>query len=233
METSGIADAIGDSKLADRKATEVSQIKIPQHGARSMSLADAMHPHNVLCDEMKGAARPQPHGFPLRLIAPGWYGIADVEWLKRIEIRGTRFMGRVMARDYVTILEETQNGDTVWTATSVGWALLTSVPAKGTRKDGQYRIIGAAWGASMARVEVQSDGGPWMAAPMARHEEAAFAWKLWSLEWVNATPGEPTITVCTSDTQRQVQPAKEDPRIAKKHMYWESNGHVTRRLRRA
>src|SRR5438132_117087 len=80
--------------------TEVRQIKIPQHGARSMSLADAMHPHNVLCDEMKGAARPQPHGFPLRLIAPGWYGIANVEWLKRIEIRGTRFMGRVMARDY-------------------------------------------------------------------------------------------------------------------------------------
>jgi hypothetical protein len=58
-------------------------------------------------------------------------------------------------------------------------------------------------------------------------EEAAFAWKLWSLEWVNATPGEPTITA-RQQTQGQVQPAKEAPRIAKKQMYWERNGQVSR-----
>ena len=74
-------------------------------------------------------------------------------------------MGRFMARDYVTIREEPRNGETVWTETSVGRALLKSVPAKVTRKDGQYRIVGAAWGAPIARVEVQIDGGPWRQRP--------------------------------------------------------------------
>ncbi len=71
----------------------------------------------------------------------------------------------------------------------------------------------AAWGAPIARVEVQIDGGLWMAAPIDRSEEAAFAWKLWSLEWANATPGEHTITSCAVDTQGNVQPAMEAPRI--------------------
>jgi DMSO/TMAO reductase YedYZ molybdopterin-dependent catalytic subunit len=216
---------------SDAGEEEVRQIKMKQNFARSMSLADAMNPNNLLCYEMNGAALPQPHGFPLRLIAPGWYGIANIKWLKRIEIRDTRFMGRFMARDYVTIREEPQNGETVWTETSVGRALLKSVPAKVTRKDGQYRIVGAAWGAPIARVEVQIDGGPWMAAAIDRSEEAEFAWKLWSLEWANAKPGEHTITSRASDTQGQVQPAMDDPRIAKKRTYWESNGQVTRRIR--
>jgi len=216
---------------SDAGEEEVRQIKMPQHFARSMSLADAMNPHNLLCYEMNGAVLPQPHGFPLRLIAPGWYGIANIKWLKRIEIRDTRFMGRFMARDYVTIREEPRNGDTVWTETSVGRALLKSVPAKVTRKDGQYRIVGAAWGAPIARVEVQIDGGPWMAATIDRSEKAEFAWKIWSLEWANAKPGEHTITSRAIDTQGQVQPAMDDPRIAKKRTYWESNGQVSRRIR--
>jgi DMSO/TMAO reductase YedYZ molybdopterin-dependent catalytic subunit len=80
----------------------------------------------------------------LRLIAPGWYGIANVKWLKRIEVRATRYMGRFMARDYVTIRQEQRDGEAVWMETSVGRALLKSAPGKVTRKNGQYRIIGAA-----------------------------------------------------------------------------------------
>jgi DMSO/TMAO reductase YedYZ molybdopterin-dependent catalytic subunit len=196
-----------------------------------MSLVDAMNPNNLLCYEMNGAALPQPHGFPVRLIAPGWYGIANVKWLKRIEVWDTRFMGRFMARDYVTIREEQRNQETVWTETSVGRVLLKSVPAKVTSKNGQLRIVGAAWGPSIARVEVQIDAGSWVAATIDRSEQAEFAWKLWSLDWANATPGEHTITSRAVDTQGNVQPAMEDPRIAKKRTYWESNGQVTRRLR--
>ncbi|SDC58690.1 DMSO/TMAO reductase YedYZ, molybdopterin-dependent catalytic subunit [Variovorax sp. CF079] len=216
---------------SDAGEEEVRQAKMPQHFARSMSLVDAMNPNNLLCYEMNGAALPQPHGFPVRLIAPGWYGIANVKWLKRIEIWDTRFMGRFMARDYVTIREEQRNQETVWTETSVGRALLKSVPAKVTGRNGKYRIVGAAWGPSVARVEVQIDAGPWVAATMDRSEQADFAWKLWSLEWANATPGEHAITSRAVDTQGNVQPAMEDPRIAKKRTYWESNGQVTRRVR--
>ena len=216
---------------SDAGEEEVRQIKMPQHFARSMSLVDAMNSNNLLCYEMNGAVLPQPHGFPVRLIAPGWYGIANVKWLKRIEIRDTRFMGRFMARDYVTMREEQRKGETVWTETSVGRALLKSVPAKVTRKDGQYRIVGAAWGTPIARVEVQVDGAPWATATIDRSEDAKFAWKIWSLEWPNAMPGEHAITSRAVDIQGNVQPAMEDIRIAKKRTYWESNGQVTRRIR--
>jgi DMSO/TMAO reductase YedYZ molybdopterin-dependent catalytic subunit len=209
----------------------VREIKMTQNFARSMSLADAMNPNNLLCYEMNGAQLPQAHGFPLRLIAPGWFGIANVKWLKRIEVRSSRFMNRFMARDYVTIREERRNGETAWIESSVGRALLKSVPAKVTRSDGQYQIIGAAWGAPVASVEVQIDGGPWLPATIDRSEEAEFAWKIWSLDWTDASPGEHAITSRAIDTAGNVQPAIDDPLIADKHTYWESNGQVTRRVR--
>ena len=165
-----------------------------QNFARSMSLADAMSPDNLLCYEMNGAPLPQAHGFPLRLIAPGWFGIANVKWLTRIEVRPSRYMGRFMARDYVTIREEQRDGERLWVETSVGRALLKSVPAKVTRSDGQHRIVGAAWGAPIARVEVRIDDGPWLPATIDRSEEAEFAWKVWSLDWPDASPGEHAIT---------------------------------------
>jgi DMSO/TMAO reductase YedYZ molybdopterin-dependent catalytic subunit len=216
---------------SDAGEEEVRGIKMKPNFARSMSLDDAMNPVNLLCYEMNGEALPQPHGFPLRLIAPGWYGIANVKWLKRIEVRDTRYMGRFMAREYVTIREEQRNGETVWTETSVGRALLKFVPAKVTRKDGQYRIVGAAWGAPIQRVEVQIDGGPWTPATIDRREETEFAWKIWSLDWQNPTAGEHSITSRAIDTAGNIQPAMDDPRIAQKRTYWESNGQVTRRIR--
>jgi DMSO/TMAO reductase YedYZ molybdopterin-dependent catalytic subunit len=209
----------------------VREIKMPQQFARSMSLADAMNPNNLLCYEMNGAPLPPANGFPLRLIVPGWYGIANVKWLKRIEVRDTRFMGRFMARDYVTIREEPRGGETVWTETSVGRALLKSAPAKVTRKDGNHRIVGAAWGAPIARVEVRIDEGPWVPAVIDASEQAEFAWTMWFLDWENPSPGEHAITSRAIDAAGQIQPAMDDPRIANKRTYWESNGQVTRRIR--
>ena len=210
---------------------ELRGSKMPHNFARSMSLADALHPHNLLCYEMNGTPLPQPNGFPLRLIAPGWYGIANLKWLKRIEVRETRFMGPWMAREYVTLRQEQRNGETVWMETSVGRGLLKSVPAKVTRKNGQYRIVGAAWGAPIQRVEVQIDGGPWRQATIDRDEEAEFAWKIWSLEWEKPAAGEHTIVSRAIDTLGNIQPTMDDPRIAQKHTRWESNGQFTRRLR--
>ena len=216
---------------ADSGTEVIRDMKLPQHFARSMSLTDAMNPNNLLCYQMNGAPLPQPHGAPIRLIAPGWYGIANVKWLNRIEVRDTRFMGRFMARDYVTIREEQRNGETAAVETSVGRTLLKSAPARVTRKDGQYRIVGAAWGAPIARVEVQVDGGPWRSATIDRSEQGKFAWSFWSIDWPNATPGEHTITSRAADIQSNVQPAMDDPHIANKKTYWESNGQVSRRIR--
>ena len=216
---------------SDAGEEEVRGIRMPQHFARSLSVADAMDPNLLLCYEMNGEPLPQANGFPLRLIAPGWYGIANVKWLQRIEVRETRYMGRFMARDYVTIRAEPRDGETVWMETSVGRALLKSVPGKVTRHDGRYRIIGAAWGAPIQRVEVRIDAGAWVPATIDRSQDADFAWKIWSLEWANPAPGEHTIVSRAVDTQGNVQPAPEDPRLAEKRTYWESNGHVARRIR--
>jgi DMSO/TMAO reductase YedYZ molybdopterin-dependent catalytic subunit len=216
---------------SDTGTEEVREIKMPQHFARSMSIADALGTQNVLCYEMNGEALPQAHGFPVRLIAPGWYGIANVKWLQRIEVLPTRYMNRFMARDYVTIREQQRDGQTVWTETSVGRALLKSAPAKVVRSGGQYRIIGAAWGAPVSQVEVQVDGGPWQPATIDQGQDAEFAWRLWSLDWPNATAGEHSITSRAIDMFGRVQPAQDDPWIAGKHTYWESNGQVTRQVR--
>ncbi|MER8830072.1 sulfite oxidase [Mesorhizobium sp. M0938] len=215
----------------DTGEVAIRDVKMQQNFARSMSLADAMNPGNLLCYEMNGAALPAPNGFPLRLIAPGWYGIANVKWLKRIEVRDTRFMSLLMARDYVTIREEDHNGETVWVETSVGRALIKSAPAKVTRKGSDYRVLGAAWGAPIDRVEVQIDQGPWAPATIDHSEEAEHAWRIWSLDWANPAPGEHTVTSRAVSTTGQIQPAMDDPLIAKKHTYWESNGQVRRRVR--
>jgi hypothetical protein len=96
------------------------QIKMQQNFTHSTSVADAMNPNDLLCYEMNGELLPLPHGFPPRLIAPGWYGIANVKRPRRIEVRDTRFMGRFMGRDDVTIREDQRDGESAWMETSVG-----------------------------------------------------------------------------------------------------------------
>jgi DMSO/TMAO reductase YedYZ molybdopterin-dependent catalytic subunit len=215
---------------SDMGVEEVRDIKMSQHFARSMSVPDAMDPHNLLCYEMNSEPLPQFHGFPVRLIAPGWYGIANVKWLQRIEVLPTRYENRFMARDYVTIREQQIDGQSVWTETSVGRASLKSAPAKVTRAGGQYRIVGTAWGAPIAQVEVQIDGGTWQPATIDEGQDAEFAWKLWSMAWPNPLPSEHTVTSRAIDTEGHFQPAPDDPWIAGKHTYWESNAQITRRV---
>ena len=213
----------GGEKLGD--------IKMKLEFARSMSVADALNPANLLSYEMNGEPLPPDNGFPVRLIAPGWYGIANVKWLKRIELRETRFMGPYMAQRYVTVRQEPRaNGELVWTRMSVGRSHVKSIPAKVTLKDRQYKIYGAAWGAPVTRVELRIDSGPWNAATIDEGREHEFAWKLWHLDWKDPSPGVHDITSRAIDREGNVQPARNDWQIAKKHTYWESTGQITRRI---
>ncbi len=121
-----------------------------------MSIEEATNPYNLLCYEMNGEPLPTRHSFPLRLIAPGWYGVANVKWLERIEVCSCRLMNLYMARDYVTLRIEMVDGEEVWTESSVGRSLLKSAPARIVHSVGAYRIEGTAWGQQIAKVEVQS-----------------------------------------------------------------------------
>jgi hypothetical protein len=83
---------------------------------------------------------------------------------------------------------------------------------------------------AIARVDVQIDHGPWLAATIDRSEDAEHAWKLWSLDWETSSAGEHSITSRAVDTFGRIQPSMSDPDIASKKTYWESNGQVTRRI---
>jgi DMSO/TMAO reductase YedYZ molybdopterin-dependent catalytic subunit len=214
---------------SDQGEEEIRGNTVSQNFARSMSLEDAMDPRLLLAYEVNGEPLPTEHGFPLRLIAPGWYGVANVKWLNRIEVWDTRFVGRFMSRDYVTLRGKPQDGDTVWTQSSVGRTNINSIPAKVTRGGGGYRIHGAAWGADIVRVEVRVDDGAWRAATLGEGRDDPYTWTFWHLDW-NAPSGEHTITSRAIARDGGVQPALDDPVLALKKTYWESNGQAMRKI---
>ena len=140
-----------------------------------------------------------------------------------------------MARDYVTIRELTDpSGQTVWTFTSVGHDRLKSAPAKVLRRDGRYEIIGVAWGAPVAVLEVSIDGGPFAAAERVEggsHRPASgLTWSFWRYDWGSVPAGTHQITTRAIDMDGNVQPAPGDPFLAAKRTYRESNGQITRRV---
>ncbi|HEX8344372.1 MAG TPA: molybdopterin-dependent oxidoreductase [Actinoplanes sp.] len=219
----------GRTGTVEPDATGGLDLTITEQFARSMSLDDAMAPDNLLCYGMNDAVLPREHGYPLRLIAPGWYGVANVKWLTRIEIADSRFAGRFMARDYVTIRERERDGETVWTFHTVSHDRLKSAPAKVTRHGDRYTVSGAAWGAPVARVEVQIDDGHWRAARLDRRRQR-WAWSFWTFDWTNAAAGEHAVRSRAFGTDGTMQPAPADPYLASRRTFWENNGQITRRV---
>jgi DMSO/TMAO reductase YedYZ molybdopterin-dependent catalytic subunit len=233
-DNSGIVSG-GQTGTEEPDAGGGIDLTITEQFARSMSLDDALNPRNLLCYEMNGEPLPFKNGFPVRLIAPGWYGVANVKWLTRIEVIDHRYAGNFMARDYVSIREEQRNGKTLWTFTTVRHDRLKSAPAKVTRHGGQYEIWGAAWGAPIAAVEVRIDEGPWMPAKLLgrsprRRKSTGFAWRFWEIAWGTPVSGEHKITSRAFDVDGNMQPAPDDPFLASRRTFWESNGHITRRV---
>jgi hypothetical protein len=108
--------------------------------------------------------------------------------------------------------------------------LLKSAPARVVQQNGRYQIAGMAWGPRpIAAVEVRIDNGAWTKASL-DDSKSDFAWRSWHLDW-SPTPGEHTVTSRAIDTSGNIQPAPDDPVIANKKTYWESNGQITRQVR--
>jgi DMSO/TMAO reductase YedYZ molybdopterin-dependent catalytic subunit len=232
LEEAGVSDDAVEIVFfgADSGTETFHDVEFTENFARSMTVEDAMDPDILLAYEMNGEALPPRHGYPLRVIAPGWYGVANVKWLERIEARPRPYEGRFMSQDYVTLRSEDKDGATLWTRNSVGPNRLKSVPGRVTLSDGVHRITGAAWGAPIAKVEVRIDDGEWREAALDESERAEHAWTIWSMDWPDAESGEHAVTARATDTAGNVQPSPDDPILANKHTYWESNGQVTRRV---
>ncbi|MCA9265622.1 MAG: molybdopterin-dependent oxidoreductase [Planctomycetales bacterium] len=205
------------------------ELKVEVPFGRSMSLADAMRPDVLLAYERNGEPIEHRNGAPLRLIVPGWYGIANVKWLSRIECRDRRYMGRYMGRDYVTVRGERHGDEVVFVETSVTRINVKSVVARVLRQstvDGKIptSTFGAAWddGTGIAKVEVRIDDGPWKAAKLAEEPHAKFGWTFFSTDPVPLAVGDHTVVSRAIDARGRIQPTADDDEIALKKTYWEA-----------
>jgi DMSO/TMAO reductase YedYZ molybdopterin-dependent catalytic subunit len=203
--------------------------QVEQHFGRSMTTDDAMNSEVLICWEMNGAPLIPTHGAPVRLIVPGWYGVSNVKWLDHIHVQETRYMGRFMSRDYVTLTGQKIGDQVVWNETSVSRIRIKSMVARLTRNGTRYTAHGFALndGTPLKAVEVSVDGGPWQAAKMAQ-QNTKYSWKFFTYEWNNLTPGEHTIVSRATDANGVVQPLDAD--LAEKKTMWENNGQYMRKF---
>ncbi|MBL8849390.1 MAG: sulfite oxidase [Planctomycetaceae bacterium] len=190
---------------------------------RSLSLEDARSLNPLLAYERNGEPLAVRNGAPLRLIVPGWYGIANVKWLRRIEVWDRRYMGRYMGRDYVTVRGERHGDDVEFVERSVTRMNLKSAIARVTRRataDGNVplKVYGAVWGdgTPITKVEVQVDGGEWREATLDAAPLEPFSWRFFSLDVGALPPGKHTLVSRGVDATGRIQPAAEDDDIALK-----------------
>jgi DMSO/TMAO reductase YedYZ molybdopterin-dependent catalytic subunit len=202
--------------------------KVEQHFARALQTEDALRPEVFLAYEMNGQPLPQNHGAPVRLMVPGWYGVANVKWLDHIHVQDTRFMNRFMARDYVTLKSETIADEVIWFETWVSRIRLKSAIARVTRNGNTFKAVGFALtdGTPLKAVEVSVDGGAWKPASMWK-ENTPYSWKLFTYEWTGSQPGEHTIVSRAIDARGDVQ-SQDDPT---KKSQWENPGQFVRKIR--
>jgi sulfane dehydrogenase subunit SoxC len=180
-----------------------------QHYARSLPIDQALRPDVVLAYRMNGTELPPQHGYPLRLVVPGWYGMASVKWLSSIKVVTKPFDGFQQSVAY----RYQQDADDV--GTPVTWMKVRSlmvppgVPDFFSRNRflpaGPVMLTGRAWSGQgdVRRVEVGFDG-KWVPAQL-DHPAAPFAWSAWSMPWV-ADPGQHELSCRATDASGATQP---------------------------
>ena len=205
------------------------ELKVEVPFGRSMSLSEALRPDLLLAYERNGLPIEHRNGAPVRLIVPGWYGIANVKWLTRIECRDRRYMGKYMARDYVTVRGERSGNEIAFVESSVTRMNLKSVVARVTRMptvDGNVPVkaFGAAWddGTGISKVEVKIDDGPWQPAKLTDQSRSKFCWTFFSIDLGKLSPGKHAIVSRATNVNGRVQPTAEEDEIALKKTYWEA-----------
>lgn len=205
---------------ADSGTEEIRGNEYEQNFARSMSLEQILETDPILAYEMNGEPLTVVHGFPLRLIVPGWYGVAQVKWLQRIDLSPDRLMTRFMAKDYVTLMGRESGGEVEWVETSVTRQRVKSVIARVTREDDRFTIFGAAWtdGTPLRTVEVRIDDGDWRPAALDTPADP-HSWTFFRLEATGITRGEHTLISRATDTTGRTQPID----LALKRTRWENN----------
>ena len=182
-----------------------------QYYQRSLNLEEATREEVLLAYEMNGQPLLPQHGYPLRLVVPGWYGMASVKWLARIDAVVERFQGYQMINGYRYAQTATGAGEPVTLQKVRALMIPPGIPDFLTRtrlvSPGIVTLAGKAWAgrSTISRVEVSTDGGStWMEAQL-DEPFSPYAWRSWTFSW-NARPGPCTLCVRAADSKGNSQP---------------------------
>jgi DMSO/TMAO reductase YedYZ molybdopterin-dependent catalytic subunit len=174
--------------------------------ARSLPVERALHPDTLLVYEMNGAPLPPEHGGPMRLVVPGWYGMASVKWVVRIAAVEQPFAGYFQAQRYVFDVPGSATREPL---REMRVKSMITAPVSGSVLPlGPQIVSGFAWsGAGAIRsVEVSVEGaGEWRPARLAG-ASTPYAWRRWEFEWTPTRPGRHVLRSRATDEQGNIQP---------------------------
>ena len=186
---------------------------IEQRYQRALPLAEAMRTEVLLAYEMNGAPLPPQHGFPLRLVTPGWYGMTNVKWLESITLLDAPFEGYQQSHAYRFRLDEDDEGTPVTRMQPRALMVPPGVPEFLSRDRTVHEtpvvVRGRAWSgwAPVVSVEVSVDGGAtWNEAQLDDDGGSPWAWRGWRFEW-SPEPGEYVVACRATDERGTGQPA--------------------------
>jgi DMSO/TMAO reductase YedYZ molybdopterin-dependent catalytic subunit len=217
LESAGIQPGADEVILTGSDQGEIETAPKPGgkiHYARSLPLAKAAD-DVLLAWQMNGTELTPAHGFPLRAIVPGWYGMASVKWLSEIVVTDQPFHGYYQSVDYA--YWQRSNGEPSLvpiTELQVKAQIARPSPLEVVPSGEPYLIRGAAWSceAQIVRVEVSTDGGKrWSEARLGSHTDP-HAWRLWEYDWVTPkSGGRVALMVRAHDAKGRTQPTRRDP----------------------
>ncbi len=187
---------------------------IDQQYERSLRVDDAMRDDVLLAWAINGQPLPPQHGYPLRLIVPGWYGMTSVKWLRAITVVDHRFDGYQQATAYHFRMAQGEAGEPVTRMRPRALMLPPGIPDFMTRarfvEPGPHVIRGRAWSGqgAITKVELSDDGGNQWSEATLGDWPSAHAWRGWTCRW-DAEPGEHELCVRASDAAGNVQPVEQ------------------------
>jgi DMSO/TMAO reductase YedYZ molybdopterin-dependent catalytic subunit len=209
----------------------MQKFKVEQQFGRSLTREHAMSSEPFLAYALNGEPLTRHQGSPLRLLVPGWYGVANVKWLAQIHVQEEQYLGKFQARWYRTLKGEMIDGDMKWKEAAVTHMQLKSFIARVTQNAGQYKVLGVVLndGTPLKSVEVKVDDGPWQPATMDPATSGKYSWKLFTYAWSGATPGDHTLVSRVTDVKGNVQPTEQA--LENKKTFLEDNSQYPRKVK--
>ena len=210
LEMAGVKD---NGKHVQFRGLDQVPGKVPPF-IRSIPIEKALDPDTLVATHMNGAPLTAHHGFPARVITPGWVGAASCKWLTEITVLDKPGEGNFMTPGYRFPNTPGKPGEPVKVEDTHALTALTvksviAAPSDQAKlKPGAQVIQGVAWAgeADTTKVEISTDGGAsWNTAQLGK-DQAKYAWRLWSYNWKPAKSGDYVILSRATDSQGRVQP---------------------------